>query len=346
MLETTLPICNKTQYYDVLIIENLFPNIQQNNIMQDLRIFFSNPFLADSRFSFADKQRFSEEHVGKLTAMNSSGQYGTMLADTVSAHRDYFGDFTSVKVNEGLQQAQTQVVDELISRFKVRVSRLNKFLEANEVNKTPIYQVFFPVGVLEFSQNTIKSNAESHIDRMVSAITAHTAEAGGPSVLAEFVAFQTDYAAARGQQLLKKAVTSSNRTTRDEKGQVWAKQLFGNLLTIAQEFQGQPERLSDFFDQSILRAQSRQDHDGKGLLTGKVTDAATGAPLANATVHVIDGKISDARTSADGSYRTQQLPIGIYKVLVSRADYASIELKVEVIDAGDTALDASLKASV
>lgn len=309
--------------------------------MIDLSKFLINPFL-DERFSFGDKQRFSEEHIGRLTAQNTSGQYNTLLSDTLTAHSDYFGDFTNVKIKEAVQQSLTQVVDKILEDFMTRTSRLNNFLIATEVNKNAIYQEFFPLGVTEFTKDTNKTNADSHIARLVAAITAHTTEAGGTSVLAEYIAFQDNYAKARTNQLIKKGDTEGNRTTRDEKGTRWADVLFSNLLVIANQFRNKPEKLSDFFDQSILRPQSKADNDGKGQLSGMVTNAATSQPEAGVTIHVVDAKISDAHSKADGSYRTQRLPVGVYSVIVSKQGFTSQTLQTTVVDEGDTTLDVQL----
>lgn len=313
--------------------------------MQDLGNYFDNPLMRE-RLSFEAKQRFSEEHIGKLTTMNTNGQYLTMLAATTVAHRDYFGDFTDVKINEGLQQAQTQTVENIVASFKTRVSRLNRFLISEGVETSPIYQEFFPYGVMEFSQRTYKSNAESHINRLVAAITAHTAEAGGAAVLAEFVAFQTDYAAARSLQLIKKGQTTSKRSSRDDKGVVWADQLFSNLLTLAHEFRDQRERLNDFFDQSILRPQHKASRDGKGILTGLITDSHTQQPLQGAIIHVVDAQINKTRSQLNGAYRCPSMKVGTYTVRVSKMGYDTTESKVEVMDAGKTHLDVQLVPSI
>lgn len=313
--------------------------------MINLSSFFKNPFIGEE-FSFATKQRFSEEHIGKLTAMNMSGLYNAILLAMVTAHQDLFGVFTDVKIAEGIQQAQTQMVDSLIKRFITAASKLNKYFEYHETNKLPIYQEFFPNGVSEFTKRTTKSNMESHIDRLVRAITTHTAEAGGAAVLAEFTDIQSSYTTARSLQLVKKAQTHSNRTVRDAKENVWADQLFANLLTIAHEFRNQPNRLSDFFDQSILRPQTKADKDGKGVLTGLVINSATGLPVNGALIHVIDGNIDDAHSKADGSYRMHRLPIGTYKVRISKEDFETAEIKVEIIDEGDTTLNIKVQPSV
>jgi hypothetical protein len=294
------------------------------------------------RHSFGDEQRFSEEHIGSLTAQNTTGEFSEMIAVTFAAHTAYFGNFTNVKIKEAVRQSQTQIVDKIIADFVQRTTRLNAYLIAMGVDKTPIYQQFFPLGVTEFTKDTNKTNAESHINRLIAAITANPTAAGGAAVLSEYQAFSTNYTAARNTQLILKGETEGTRTTRDEKGLIWADQLYSNLLVIAHKNRHQPQRMNDFFTQSILRPQSKADYDGKGQITGIVRNGNTGEPEVGAVIHVIDGKINDAHSKPDGSYRTQRLAVGSYTVVVTKSGFAPYSTTLNIEDEGDTVLDVKL----
>jgi len=77
-------------------------------------------------------------------------------------------------------------------------------------------------------------------------------------------------------------------------------------------------------------------------ITGKITDKATGAPIAGATVAVPDLKIATS-TDASGVYRLKQLPTGEYLMQVTAIGYASV---TKIIDLGDTySVDVKLSAS-
>ena len=310
--------------------------------MKDLTWYFKNPISVE-KFSFGDQKRFSEEHIGRLTAQNTNGQYSTMLTDTVQKHTDYFGDITDVKIKKAVQQSQTQIVDDCIEAFKKRVSRLNNSLLAQGYEKMPFYQTFFPFGVTEFTRDTNKTNFESNINRIIAALNAHPNESGGASVVQEFEGLRTNYTAARKAQLITKGEAEGKSTVRDEKGIIWADQVFSNLLTIALAHRNQPEIINDFFDQSILRTISREDSDGKGRLTGIVKDANTNEPIADVKIHIIDGKINDTTTQKEGTYRTGKLAVGIYTVTFSKEGYRSQSLSITIEDEGDTAQDILLE---
>jgi hypothetical protein len=225
--------------------------------MKNLTSFFRNPFILVG-VSFERRQRFSDDHIGRLTANNGGGAYTTMLTAMLAAHQAFFGQYTNVRIKDALKQQQTQLVDALIAVFMARVSRLNNLLIANEVNKTPVYQVFFPFGVTEFSRDTNKSNAESHMQRMYDAVNTHASIAGGAPAVAEFDQFRTDWADLRNLQLQLIGETESGRTVRESAEYEWADQVFNNLLTIANQFRNQPDMMDDFFNQSILRSTPNQ----------------------------------------------------------------------------------------
>lgn len=81
----------------------------------------------------------------------------------------------------------------------------------------------------------------------------------------------------------------------------------------------------------------------KSLLTGKITDAATGAALPNATIRIHDVN-RDAIANENGEYKTSFLPEGKYLVEVSNVGYESIVELVAI--SGNTVKDFGLKEAV
>ena len=81
----------------------------------------------------------------------------------------------------------------------------------------------------------------------------------------------------------------------------------------------------------------------RSVLTGKITDEKTGAPLPNATIRIHDIN-RDAIANENGEYKTSSIPAGTYLVEVSFVGHASIVEKVVVN--GNTVKDFSLKDAV
>ena len=81
----------------------------------------------------------------------------------------------------------------------------------------------------------------------------------------------------------------------------------------------------------------------KSVLTGKITDEKTGAPLPNATIRIHDVN-RDALANEKGDYKTSSIPTGKYLVEVSYVGYASIVERVAI--SGNTVKNFSLKDAV
>ncbi len=81
----------------------------------------------------------------------------------------------------------------------------------------------------------------------------------------------------------------------------------------------------------------------RNSFSGKVTDAATGQPLAGATIYFTDLKIGGA-TLANGSFSFSNIPTGKHLVEVSFVGYASTSGYIEI--RGDVQKDFSLTAEV
>lgn len=72
-------------------------------------------------------------------------------------------------------------------------------------------------------------------------------------------------------------------------------------------------------------------------IKGKVTDAATGEPLAGATVSIDDTKIS-AVVNLDGSYTLKNIPAGVYEIKVKYSGYEKAKEKDVAVKAGEIKL--------
>src|SRR2546430_12383874 len=80
-----------------------------------------------------------------------------------------------------------------------------------------------------------------------------------------------------------------------------------------------------------------------GTITGTVTAAGTGAPLARAIVSVVGTRLS-ADADATGHYTLSGVPVGTQRVRARMLGYAAVDTSVVVTEGKETVLDLQLKA--
>jgi TonB-linked SusC/RagA family outer membrane protein len=81
----------------------------------------------------------------------------------------------------------------------------------------------------------------------------------------------------------------------------------------------------------------------QGIITGRVTDAGTSQPIANAQILVV-GSTAGAQSNADGQYTVRGLPAGAMELRVLRVGYIESRRRVTVVAAQSTTLDFRLNA--
>src|SRR5438552_14592101 len=79
-----------------------------------------------------------------------------------------------------------------------------------------------------------------------------------------------------------------------------------------------------------------------GTIVGRVTDARTNGPLAQATV-LVEGTRLGASAGQDGAYRIANVPAGTRTVVARRIGHASIRKTVTVTAGGEASADFALE---
>ncbi|MGI8484678.1 MAG: SusC/RagA family TonB-linked outer membrane protein [Thermomicrobiales bacterium] len=81
-----------------------------------------------------------------------------------------------------------------------------------------------------------------------------------------------------------------------------------------------------------------------GSVTGRVTDARSGEPLAAATV-TVQGTQLGGVTGQDGTYRIARVPVGAHNVAARRIGYSPVSKSVMMTDGGTVSVDFALQQS-
>ena len=218
--------------------------------MLDLRNFFKNHF--DSALVSDDNLRkFAEDHIQRLTSNNTNGQYQQLLNDIQPLYDDFNTIIKKEDQTYSQQQGKTMTTDNILSDFVQMVSRKEGAVRSEFGKDSPEYQEFFPMGLSEYHQVS-KANAEMLMERMRNAGQNYVGTLG-TNFVTIFDTFLTDYIAARQAQLQTIAKVGSLKSDAESSREKLTKQLMRNLLIISADFIGHPDRLDDYFDQSIVR---------------------------------------------------------------------------------------------
>lgn len=218
--------------------------------MLDLRNFFKNHF--DSTLVSDDNLRkFAEDHIQRLTSNNTNGQYQQLLNDIQPLYNDFNTIIKKEDQTYSQQQGKTMTTDNILSDFVQMVSRKEGAVRSEYGKDSAEYQEFFPSGLSEYHQVS-KANAEMLMERMRNAGQNYVGTLG-TNFVTIFDTFLTDYIAARQAQLQTIAKVGSLKSDAESSREKLTKQLMRNLLIISADFIGHPDRLDDYFDQSIVR---------------------------------------------------------------------------------------------
>jgi hypothetical protein len=195
--------------------------------------------------------RFYESHLNSLMqAVANGAPFADLITPTQTAFTNLKESWSGTTIHLARQEAKTLAVDNLIELIKQTLSKREAAV-LYKVDKTSVeYREFYPNGKMEYSTAS-KSNIEALLDQFISAANNHKAITGD-ALYTEVNALRTQYVAARATQLQQKENTSDKRSSWDELLPVMKGQIFYNLLSIAREYLGQPEKARLYFDQSIL----------------------------------------------------------------------------------------------
>lgn len=112
----------------------------------------------------------------------------------------------------------------------------------------------------------------------------------------------------------------------------------GDEETIYITYKANGKEFKDEIEVTII------DNRERGSLVGKVIDAANSTPIEGAHVKIHNGNrlVTDVRTEADGTYKTDLVP-GTYKVVVSYPNYITDTSNVTVNASNTTTFDSRLQ---
>lgn len=265
-------------------------------------VFFKNHFKSQ-RVGNARLKAFCDDHIIKLTAVLSlapNAVLQALLDALLPLYNSFFGAITSEATKFAIQQSRTIRVDNAWDDILLFIRQKEGIVRGTWGKDSDVYQEFYPLGLDEYNTAT-KVNKDIILQRYFDAVTAYSVTLGAAFVT-EFNDLKTNWQAAfNTQQLQIGLVKNAASQTDTNRGPIEA-QLMKNVLIIASEFVGQPDKVNDFFNESLLQAPQYDLPKEGNINPGEVklvTDLITYDPDEELEVENLSGGILEFGFSFD-----------------------------------------------
>jgi hypothetical protein len=227
--------------------------------MIDIEKFFEN-HLANRKISAEELRQFTEDHLGRIKAMSA---LPALLAALVTPTEAAFGAFdAALSARTTLQATQsggTITKDEALQLFRTTVRQREGRVRDTFAKGSGTYAEFFPRGLGEYNKAR-HGQIPGLLDRLITGATKYQAELG-PELLAEFTALKNTFSTAREGQVDAKGDLAQARANVATTRNALELQVGKNILAIASQHIGSPERAADYFNQSLLEDPTRTNDE-------------------------------------------------------------------------------------
>ena len=213
--------------------------------MMDLHKFFINPFNA-ADISMDELLAFTTDHLQKMTANNPGGVFTGRLVATNTALTGVGNAFTDDQTKLGLRKARKQAKDAFRSALAKKISPLAVGVEAKFGEGAPEFTECFPQGRKIFSDCT-DDKVANHLQTLINGVTAHQAQLGA-QLVTDAMALLTGWNAVYAPSESSTGAKTTTETAKAAARAALQLELFKNLLTLALNFAGQPEKLDDYME--------------------------------------------------------------------------------------------------
>jgi hypothetical protein len=231
-----------------------FSGANRHIIMLSLTLFFQNPF-AVRQYGIGRLRTFTTDHLGRLRAANLDGNWPARIAATETALATFNGQDSAHGSAEGVRKTSKL---ELRAFRRALTSRLGDLYLALQVKygvRSAMLKTFFPHGRTYFAR--CKDDIlEPSLKALVAAVTNHAAELG-PELVAQASALVSDWQPLHVASETSGGAMFTAELNRREARAALVRELYLNLLALAQDYPDQPEKLSSFMQQSLLTQKRR-----------------------------------------------------------------------------------------
>lgn len=225
--------------------------------MKDLHSYLASPFRTPP-YGVGKLLAFTTDHLGRLRENNAGGIYDGRIAATQSAlaalNAASGGDemkFGVRKMNKMKKRAFRKSLPAEIGKIYLGV--VSKFgLGA------PVLKDFFPMGRSQFFKCR-DDLLGAELGVLIDALTAHQSELG-PDLLSAAEKLKSDWQTIYADSESASGAKDTAIYAKQKARAALEMELFRNLLVLAQQFAGQPEKLDTFMQQSLLTRHRPKKH--------------------------------------------------------------------------------------
>lgn len=195
--------------------------------------------------------KFHGDHRDRLHQAVQNGEpFEGLLPGTDQKYGNLLMTHSATRTTGTQLRSHTINVDQVLQQFKAKILNTEALVLTHFDKASAGYSEFFPNGRTGYN-NINKGNIDSLFDQAILAFTHHK-DLFGEGLLQEFIALKSEYDAARQEQQQQKENKDGSANTWEEDLEAMNDQAFENLLTIARAYRGQPDRMRQYFDQSII----------------------------------------------------------------------------------------------
>lgn len=217
--------------------------------MITLNRFLINPF-DDPGISLAELLAFSTDHLQRLIANNTGGEFTVRITPTTSALTQVQNCAIDDQTKIGIRKARKQAKDSFREVLPANVAKIMGAVVAHYGPDAPEIAECCPEGRTVFSSCRDDQVAQ-HLQTLVNGVTAHQVDLGA-ALVTQATALKTGWTA-----IYNASETSTGQQTISQEGKKAAREnlqlmLFLNLVFIAAMFPRQPEKLGLYMQQSLL----------------------------------------------------------------------------------------------
>lgn len=221
-----------------------------------------NPF-DDKELSRTELDKYSNEHLGRMTAAPAGGQLNAEIAATATVMEDFNLSLTSETVKTGVQKARTAAKAEFRAVLADEISKIHGAVVSKLGQSSPRMAEFFPDGRKVFGdcQDNVLDNKLTALRDALVAEEAANAGSFAPTILTLAGSLVTTWASLYGSAT---AARSQGALSADEvrvRRAALITQLYKNVLKIASIYAGQvtadgqargAERIAHYCPQHLL----------------------------------------------------------------------------------------------